>query len=93
MWLILFAIAVGFTVSGLVATVYQIAGMDPRTTPGKTVRLAIMVVAGPAFLFEKALRGFIDRRWPPMFFWLAAAGILYWSLALGLLLIDVATSM
>lgn len=92
LWLIFFAIGAGFTASGVVATVYKIAGMDPRTTPGKVVRLAIMVIAGPAILFENAMKGLIDRRWPPVFFWLAAAGIAYWSLALGLLVIQLATS-
>jgi hypothetical protein len=90
LWLIFFAIGAGFTASGIIATVYRIAGMDPRTTPGKIVRIAIMVFAGPAMLFETAMKGFIDRRWPPVFFWLAAVGIAYWSLALGLFVIQVA---
>src|SRR5262249_52668022 len=91
LWLIFFAIGAGFTASGIVATIYKICGLDPRTTPGKTVKIAIMVVAGPSMLFESAMKGFVDRRWPPVFFWLAAAGVAYWSLALGLFLIDIGT--
>jgi hypothetical protein len=92
LWLIFFAIGAGFTASGIVATIYRLAGLDPKTPRGKTIRIAIMVVAGPAMLFESAMRGLIDRRWPPTFFWLAAAGVAYWSLALGLFMIDIATS-
>jgi hypothetical protein len=92
LWLIFFAIGAGFTASGIVATVYKIAGMDPRTTPGKVAKIAIMVFAGPALFFETAMKGFVDRRWPPVFFWLATAGIAYWSLALGLFFIQVARS-
>jgi hypothetical protein len=92
LWLIFFAIAAGFTASGIIATIYKIAGMDPRTTPGKVAKCAIMVFAGPAVLFEKAMKGFVDRRWPPVFFWLATAGVAYWSLALGLFFIQVARS-
>jgi hypothetical protein len=93
LWVIFFAIAVGFTASGIVAAVYKIAGMEPRTTPGKGARIAILVVAGPALFFEKALKGFIDRRWTPAAFWLATAGLAYWSLALGLLVLQLTMSM
>jgi hypothetical protein len=89
MWLIIFAVAAGFTASGIVATVYKIAGMDPQTTPGKAAKIAIMVIAGPAIFFETAFKGFVDRRWPPVFFWLATAGIAYWSMALGLFFIQI----
>ena len=92
LWLIFFAIAAGFTASGIIATVYRIAGMDPRTTPGKIARIGIMVFAGPAMLFETAMKGFVERRWAPVFFWLATAGVAYWSLALGLFFIQVARS-
>jgi hypothetical protein len=93
MWLIIFAVAAGFTASGIVAAIYKIAGMDPRTTPGKVAKMAIMVIAGPALFFETAMKGFVDRRWPPVFFWLAAAGIAYWSLAIGLFFIQVFLSL
>lgn len=93
LWLIFFAIGAGFTASGIIATVYKIVGVDVRTGPGKAVRAGVMVFAGPAMLFEAAMRGFIDRRWPPLFFWLAAAGVAYWSLALGLLVIQLVSSL
>lgn len=92
LWLIMFAIGAGFTASGIVATIYKIAAVDTKTSQGKYVRAAVMVFAGPAMLFETAMRSFIDRRWPALFFWLATAGVAYWSLALGLLVIQVASS-
>jgi hypothetical protein len=47
-------------------------------------------LGGPSLLFEAAMRGLLTKKWHPVSFWLAAAGILYWSLALGLLVLEVA---
>ena len=90
LWLILFSVGAGFTLSGIVASVYRLASLDETTPRGKIVRVAVMVLAGPAMIFESAMKGFLAKKWPPVFFWLAVAGVTYWSLALGLFVIDLA---
>ena len=54
------------------------------------LQAAVLVVAGPNVLFEKAMRGFLQKQWKPVTFWLVSAGVFYWSLALGLLVLEVA---
>ena len=49
----------------------------------------VLVVAGPNVLFEKAMRGFLQKEWTPVTFWLVTAGVLYWSLALGLIVLEI----
>jgi hypothetical protein len=90
LWLIVFSIGAGFTLSGIVASLYRLSGADTDTGSGKAVRIGVMVLAGPAMLFESAVKGYIAKRWPPVFFWLASAAVAYWSLGLGLFVIDVA---
>ena len=88
--LLFFSIAAGFTASAIVANLYRISGFRVKTSRGEFVRLAVLVVAGPSVIFESALRGFSTKDWAPVSFWLVTAGVLYWSLAIGLLVIDVA---
>jgi hypothetical protein len=88
--LLFFSIAAGFTASAIVANLYRISGFQAETPRGELVRLAVLVIAGPSVLLESALRGFNAKDWRAASFWLVTAGVLYWSLALGLLVIDVA---
>lgn len=88
--LFLFATTAGFTASGIVATIYRIAGFDGDDTRHKVVRAIIMIVAGPTVLFETAMRGYVTKKWTPVFFWAATALVAYWSLALGLLVLEIA---
>ena len=90
-WLMLFSITAGFTASAIVANLYRISGLQTETTSGRAVRAVVLVMAGPSVLFENAIRGLIDKKWHPVTFWLTTAGVLYWSLALGLVVIEIAT--
>jgi hypothetical protein len=92
-FLVLFAIAAGFTLSGIVANLYRICGFDPETRGGSILRLIVLIFAGPIVVIEAALRGRAKKEWTATFFWLVAAGMTYWSLALGLLVLDVAISL
>jgi hypothetical protein len=98
LWLLLFSIASGFTASAIMANIYRIC--RPATSPAKadglgerSLRSAILVFAGPSLLFENAMRGFLAKKWHPVTFWLATAAVLYWSLGLGLLVIEVAMAL
>jgi hypothetical protein len=92
LWIILFAITTGFTASGIVANLYRVCGLNAETRNGQIARGLILIVAGPNLVFEAAMRGLKQKAWTPSFFWLVTAGLAYWSLALGLLIIDVARS-
>jgi len=95
LWLLTFSIASGFTASAIVANIYRIcrAASSHPSSEGfgeRTIRSAVLVFAGPCLLFDNAMRGFRGKTWHPVSFWLATAAVLYWSLALGLLVIEVA---
>jgi hypothetical protein len=90
--LFLFATTAGFTASGIVASLYRIAGLGGKGTGNQVVRAIIMIVAGPTVLFETAMRGYIAKAWTPLFFWGVTAVVMYWSLALGLFVLQLALS-
>jgi len=81
---ILFAIATGFTASGIAANLYRLVASKPETTRGKIVYAGVMVLAGPSVLFENAATSFRAKKCSSLAFWMAAAVACYWSFALGL---------
>jgi hypothetical protein len=88
--IVFFAIAAGFTASGIVACLYRLSGHASESTRGKLIRTAVLVFAGPTVLFETALRGRATKEWSPIMFWFVLTGLGYWALGLGLLILDVA---
>ena len=88
-WIILFAITAGFTASGIVANLYRVCWPGTDTRGGAILRGLVMIVAGPNVIFETAVRAFSRKEWSPSFFWLVAAGLAYWSLAIGLFILDI----
>jgi hypothetical protein len=89
---VLFAMTVGFTASGIVANGYRLfAGAQDRF--GRAVYLATMVVAGPNVVIEKAATALREKRCSRLAFWLAAAVVGYWSFALGLFVLSVALAL
>jgi hypothetical protein len=87
---VLFATAAGFTVSGILANLYRlIVGGKPESTNGRTVYLAVMVLAGPSVLLENAANSLRAKDCSRMAFWLAAAIAGYWSFAIGLFVLNV----
>jgi len=89
-WLVAFAVAAGFTGSAIIANLYRVSGMKAQSAWGRALRNAVLVLAGPSVLFESAMRGLLAKTWHPISFCLAAALSAYWSLALGLLVVDIA---
>jgi hypothetical protein len=90
--LMLYSVTAGFTASAITANVYRLVGIKAESMGAKLFRSSVLIVAGPSVLFESAMRGFIKKTWNPISFWLAAMVVLYWSLGLGLLVLQVATS-
>jgi len=93
LWLLIFTIAVGFTASGIIANLYRVCGWNTDSFTGRAVRAAVLVVAGPSVLFATAMRGRLAKTWHPISFWLAVAAIFYWSLVLGLIVLEAAVAL
>lgn len=86
---LLFAIAFGFTASGITACLYRLVANKPETLPSRIVYAGVMVFAGPSVLFGNAAKRFRAKKCSSIAFWLAAAVAGYWSLVLGLLVLNV----
>ena len=89
----LYTITVGFTASAITANLYRICHAKGETGSDQLVRLVVMTIAGPSVLFETAIRGFLAKEWTTIAFWLATSGVAYWSLAIGLLVLDISMHM
>ena len=90
MWVVLFSIAIGFSVSGIVANLYRVLGFKAVSRPEHILRALVLVIAGPCVLVENALAGVLGKQWKLVHFWTATAGAAYWSLAIGLFVLEVA---
>jgi hypothetical protein len=90
---LLFAITVGFTVSGIVANLYGLACGDKKEKYGRTMYLGSMVLAGPNIFFEKAAKARREKSCSVAAFFLAVAITGYWSLAIGLFALEVALAL
>lgn len=86
--IVLFAIAIGFTASGITSNIYKLLANKPETTRAKIVYAGVMVLAGPSVLFENAATSFRAKKCSGLAFWLAACVAGYWSFVLGLLVLN-----
>jgi hypothetical protein len=87
--IVLFAIAFGFTASGITANLYRLIASKPESLPSRVVYAGVMVLAGPSVLFENAAKSFRAKKCSSIAFWAAAAIAGYWSFALGLFVLSV----
>ncbi len=84
----LFAVAAGFTASGIVTNLYRLLA---GARPGKlSQRLfwALIAVAGPIVLIEKAAKAKRTQSLSRYGFWAATALCGYWSFAIGLFVLQ-----
>jgi len=88
----LFAITAGFTASGIAANLYRLLVKKAESMGARVAYVAVMVVAGPTVLFDNAARSWRKKDCSGVAFWLAAAVCGYWSLALGLFVLEFALS-
>jgi hypothetical protein len=87
--LVVFAVTAGFTASAIAANLYRLSGVKTDTDYGQWLRLVVMTVAGPSVIFESAIRRFMAKEWSAIAFWLTASVVAYWSLAIGLFILDI----
>ena len=84
-----FAVAAGFTASGIAAALYRIVAHSPESDREKLVRQVVLVVAGPTVFFNIATRMLMTKELSPLLFSLAVMVLSYWSFALGLLILNI----
>ena len=89
----LFSIAAGFTASGIVANLYRLVADKPQSGIGKTIYLAVMVVAGPSVLVGNATKSLRAKGCSRFAFWLATAVAGYWSFAIGLFVLNISLAL
>lgn len=87
--IVLFAIAFGFTASGVTSSIYKLVAKKPESLAARIVYAGVMVVAGPNVLFQNAANSFKAKKCSSIAFWMAAAVAGYWSFVLGLLLLNI----
>ena len=90
---VLFATTTGFTASGIVSNLYRLFFPKAAEGMGRSAFVGVMVIAGPTVLFEHAARSRRQKSWSTTAFWLAIAVAGYWSLAIGLILLQLALSL
>ena len=87
--LVLFTIAGGLTLSGIVANIYRLIAAKSESGGETWTYYAVMVLAGPSVLFDNATRSFRKKECPGMA-WVFALGLATsWSMVLGLILLEV----
>ena len=94
LYVVLFATTAGFTASGITSNLYRLAvGKRSGSGLGRMSYLLVMVVAGPSVLFDSAAKSWRGKSCSGLAFWLAAAIAGYWSLGIGLLVVQVALAL
>ena len=87
---VMFAMAAGFTLSGIVANLYRLV---MRQKGGEDPHLLVMVVAGPNVLLHGATKSLRAQNLSRPLFWLASAVAGYWSFVLGLFLLNLVVAL
>jgi hypothetical protein len=87
--LMLFALAGGLTLSGIVANFYRLIASKPHSRIATWAYYGVMLLAGPSVLFENSTRSFRKRECSRGAYAFAVGLAGYWSLVLGLALINV----
>lgn len=92
LYVVFFLATAGFTASGIISNIYGLIVKKKKadTSQGRIVYLLVMVLAGPTILFNNAAKAWREKSCSGLAFWLAAAISGYWSLAIGMLVIQIA---
>jgi len=90
---VLIVLTAGFTASAIVSNIYRIVGASPETTSGDVVRVLVLLFAGPSEIFESAIDARLKGQWSATWFWLTISMVCYWSLVLGIIVLQVARAL
>ncbi len=86
--LLMFAIAGGLTLSGIVANLYRLMATKPKSGAESWIYYGVMVLAGPSVLFDNATRSFRKKECTRMAFAFALSLATYWALILGAVVLE-----
>ena len=88
---LLFAVAAGLTLSGIIANLYRILARKPESGPERVVYFAVMALAGPTVLFSNATKSFRGRDCSAASYLFAVMLTGYWGFVLGLIVLGFLT--
>jgi hypothetical protein len=89
-WAVLFfAVATGVTFSGLVANIYRMFVLQPKTTAGVILETAVMVFGGPVVLVGNATESFKKKNCSKAGYAFAVALCGFWSFATGVFILEI----
>jgi hypothetical protein len=86
--MLLFSLAAGLTVSGIVANLYRLLAHKPESRPEKLVYFAVITLAGPSVLFNNATRSFRGKACSAAAYLFTVTLTGYWSFALGAIILS-----
>ena len=86
--LLLFSLAGGLTLSGIVANGYRMVASKPQTPAGTAAYYGVMLFAGPSVLFENSTRSFKQKECTVIAYGFALALACYWAFLIGLAVIS-----
>jgi len=88
--LLLFSLAGGLTLSGIVANIYRLMGAKREGRAGTITYYGVMLLAGPSVLLDNSTRSFRRKECSRMAYGFALGLAAYWSFMLGAILVDLA---
>ena len=86
--LLLFSLAGGLTLSGIVANTYRIVASKPQSKGATAAYYGVMLFAGPSVLFENSTRSYRQKECTAIAYGFALALAGYWAFLIGLALIS-----
>jgi hypothetical protein len=86
---ILFAIAFGFTASGIVASLYRLLAPSSGSD-SSWLRNGVLIIAGPTVFFGAVTRAYIKNELSASLVVMTFLALSYWSFAIGLFILNLA---
>ena len=86
--LLLFSLAGGLTLSGIVANLYRLVAKKPQGRAATYAYYAVMLLAGPSVLVGNATRSFRKKECTRAAYGFALGLAAYWSFMLGAVVVD-----
>jgi hypothetical protein len=87
--LLLFSLAGGLTLSGIVTSLYRLLAKKPQGRAATWAYYGVMLLAGPSVLLENATRSFRKKECTRYAYGFALGLAAYWSFMLGAVLVDI----
>ena len=86
---LVFAVAIGITCSGVVANIYRMCASQPKTTAGVLIETAVMIFGGPVILIGNATQSFKKKNCSRAGYAFAVLLCGFWSFATGLFVLEI----